>query len=90
MTDLQAPLFLVAGLAAVAGLAIGLPPWRAYRARQALTEEEDRYLEWRGRARTPGTARGSPMTSRERWRIVAGVGLGVVAVVSLLIGLASS
>ena len=91
MTDLQVPVFLVAGVAALAGVVIGLPAWRTYQSRQAMQLEEDRYLEWRGRARPPGAASSSSsaMTARERWRIVAGVGLGIVAVACLVIGLSA-
>jgi hypothetical protein len=78
---------VVAIVAGGAALAIGLPAWRAYRSREALDRNAERYLTWRGRADPPGASMREGMTTDERRRIWAGAALGAVAIVCLVIGL---
>ena len=81
---------VVAIVAGGAGLAIGLPAWRAYRSRDARDRNAERYLAWRGRADPPGASMREGMTTDERRRIWIGAGLGAVALVCLVIGLSTS
>ncbi len=78
---------VVAILAGGAGLAIGLPAWRAYQSREALDRNAERYQTWRGRADPPGASKREGMTADERRRIWIGAGLGAVAILCLVIGL---
>jgi hypothetical protein len=83
-------LVLVAILAGAAGLAIGLPAWRAFQSREALDRNAERYKTWRGRADPPGSSTREGMTAEERRRILIGAALGAVALACLVIGLATS
>lgn len=81
---------LVAIVAGGAGLAIGLPAWRAYQSREARDRNAERYLTWRGRADPPGTSMREGMTTDERRRIWIGAALAAVALLCLVIGLSTS
>ena len=80
-------IWLVIGLAAgAAAYLVGWPALRGYRAREARDLNAERYLAWRGRARSQPAA-GSMregMTGEERRRLAIGAVLGAVAVVALV------
>jgi hypothetical protein len=82
-------LVAVALVAGAASLVIGLPAWRTWRERVAAEKNAERYLAWRGRAESGAPAGSAAMTSGERWRIVAGAVLALVAVACLVIGLSA-
>lgn len=90
----MSPLFWLAA-AIVAGAAaylVGWPALRGYRARETRDLNAERYLAWRGRARTgrsaPSTREG--MTGEERRRVMIAGALAVVAVASLIAFFATS
>jgi hypothetical protein len=81
------------GLALVGGVAaylVGWPAWEQYRSRAARDRNADRYLAWRGRARSGSPAASEGMTREERRRIYAGAGLAIAAALSLLTFFAST
>jgi hypothetical protein len=82
-------LVAVALATGVAALIIGLPAWRSYRQREARDLNAERYLTWRGRARSPSASLREGMTGDERRRIWIGAVLGIIAVACLIIGLSA-
>ena len=80
---------VVALVAGVAAYLVAWPAWKASRERDARDANTDRYLAWRGRGPSGPPPR-EGMTLEERRRIIAGIGLGVVAVVALIAFFASS
>ena len=87
---MTAVLMAIALVAGAVGLAVGLPAWRSWQARAAADRNAERYLAWRGRGDRPPASPGQGMTAAERRRIGAGAGLGMVALVCLVIGLWST
>jgi hypothetical protein len=80
--------FIVAGIALlVAGLAVGLPAWRAWQVRSAADRNADRYVAWRGRGDRTAPETGTRMSSGEQRRMVVAVALAVMGGVALVIGL---
>ena len=75
--------FLVLGAAAAA---VGWPAYRDRRAREARALETERYLGWRGRARTAAgrSAMDDVAEARERRRLGAASLLGVAALACLV------
>jgi uncharacterized membrane protein YphA (DoxX/SURF4 family) len=81
-------LFLVAGIALlVAGIAVGLPAWRAWQARVDAHRHAERYAAWRGRGDRTAPETGTRMSSDELRRIVVAIALAVIGGVALIIGL---
>ena len=76
---------VIAIAAAGAAYVVGLPAWRAYRARETRDLNAERYQAWRGRAvrRPSGSAR-EGMTGEERRRIYAGAALAILSVAALV------
>jgi len=73
-------------LAGTAGYLVAGPAWQSYRSRESRDLNAERYLAWRGRAVRGGDGRlREGMTGEERRRISAGVALGVVGVMSLIV-----
>jgi hypothetical protein len=83
-------LLAVAVITGAIGLGIGLPAWRSWQGRAAAERNTERYLAWRGRADRPAAGPGQGMTVLERRRMAVGAGLGIVALICLVIGLSSS
>lgn len=72
-------LFLVAAaLCGGSAYAIGWPAWTSFRQRDARDSNAERYLAWRGRAASPGSASLSegPTTAERRRIWVAGLFAG--------------
>ena len=77
---------VIAVAAGAAAYAIGWPAWRDYRAREARDLNAERYLAWRGRAsRAPSASMREGLTLEERRRLWLAAGLGLLAVVSLVV-----
>jgi hypothetical protein len=78
--------FVWLGLALVGGAAaylVGWPAWESYRSREERDRNADRYLAWRGRARSGSSPASEGMTREERRRIYVGTGLAIAAALSL-------
>lgn len=88
MTELVWLGLAIAG--AVAAYLVGWPAWEQYRSREARDRNADRYLAWRGRARTGSAPASEGMTGEERRRIYIGAGLAVAAALSLFTFFAST
>ena len=87
------PVIWLAGavLAGAAALAFAWPAWRTYRARESRDLNAERYLAWRGRAPRRGAGSMSEgLTLAERRRLYLAAGIGLVAVVCLVLFLAVS
>ena len=79
---------LIAGIAlVVAGIAIGVPAWRAWQARVAADRNAERYVAWRGRGDRAAPEAATPMPAAEQRRVAVAVALGVLGAVALVIGL---
>ena len=77
---------VVAVVAGAAAWLVGWPAWRGYRDREARDLNAERYLAWRGRAASPGSASmREGLTLDERRRLYLAGGLALVALVSLLV-----
>ncbi|MDQ3345151.1 MAG: hypothetical protein M3473_02480 [Chloroflexota bacterium] len=84
----MSPLVWLVGalLAGIAGYLVAWPAWQSHRARESRDLNAERYLAWRGRTVRPqGGGLREGMTGEERRRISAGVALGVVGVMSLIV-----
>jgi hypothetical protein len=76
---------VIAIAAAVAAYLVGLPAWRAYRARETRDLNAERYQAWRGRAvRGPSGSAREGMTGEERRRIYAGAALAILSLAALV------
>jgi hypothetical protein len=87
------PLLWLAGavLAGAAALAVAWPAWRDYRARESRDLNAERYLAWRGRApRGSAGSMSEGLTLAERRRLYLAAGIGLVAVVCLVLFFAVS
>lgn len=75
----------VAVVAGAAAWLVGWPAWRGYRSREARDLNAERYLAWRGRAASPGSASmREGLTLDERRRLYLAAGLAVVALACLI------
>jgi hypothetical protein len=82
--------FLFAGIALlVAGVAVGLPAWRAWQARAAADRNAERYAAWRGHGDRTAPETETRMSPDEQRRIVLAIALAVIGGVALVIGLTS-
>ena len=82
---------IIAFVAGAAGYLLAWPAWQSSRSRTSRDLNTERYLAWRGRAvrgQQPRNHEG--MTGEERRRFLAGVVLGVIGVLALVVFFATS
>ena len=73
----------LAVIAAAGAYLLGWPAWQARRDRQARDTNTERYLAWRGRARTGPQPSEGP-TGDQRRRVLAAGALGLLAIAALV------